>query len=71
MDFPDSIKQQTLRDCLSGASLGFEIRMAFQPIVDWQKKQIVSYEALVRGPEGQGAGWVFERINENNRYYFD
>lgn len=71
MDFPDSIKQQTCRDCLSGASLGFEICMAFQPIVDWRKKQIISYEALVRGPEGQGAGWVFERINENNRYYFD
>lgn len=71
MDFPDSIKQQTCRDCLSGQSLGFEIRMAFQPIVDWHKQHIVSYEALVRGPEGQGAGWVFERINENNRYYFD
>ncbi|GAB3294345.1 EAL domain-containing protein [Pseudidiomarina andamanensis] len=71
MDFPDSIKQQTCRDCLSGQSLGFEIRMAFQPIVDWHKQHIVSYEALVRGPEGQGAGWVFERINEDNRYYFD
>ena len=71
MDFPDSIKQQTCQDCLSGQSLGFEIRMAFQPIVDWHKQHIVSYEALVRGPEGQGAGWVFERINEDNRYYFD
>lgn len=71
MDFPDSIKQQTCQDCLSGQSLGFEIRMAFQPIVDWHKQNIVSYEALVRGPEGQGAGWVFERINEDNRYYFD
>lgn len=27
--------------------------------------------ALVRGTEGQGAGWVFERINHDNRYYFD
>ncbi|RWU11656.1 EAL domain-containing protein [Pseudidiomarina gelatinasegens] len=71
MDFPDSIKQQTCMDCLSGQSLGFEIRMAFQPIVDWDKRRVISYEALVRGPEGEGAGWVFERINEDNRYYFD
>ena len=71
MDFPDSIKQQTCMDCLSGQSLGFEIRMAFQPIVDMKKQKIVAYEALVRGPEGQGAGWVFERVNEDNRYYFD
>src|SRR5690554_3468296 len=71
MDFPESIKQQTCRDCLSGQSLGFEIRMAFQPIVDWHTQKIISYEALVRGPEGQGAGWVFERINDDNRYYFD
>lgn len=71
MDFPESIKQQTCMDCLSGQSLGFEIRMAFQPIIDIRKQKIISYEALVRGPEGQGAGWVFERINDDNRYYFD
>ncbi|MGI0152512.1 EAL domain-containing protein [Pseudidiomarina sp. WS423] len=71
MEFPESIKQQTCRDCLSGKTLGFDIKMAFQPIVDWHKQAIVAYEALVRGPEGQGAGWVFERINDDNRYYFD
>ncbi len=71
MDFPASIKQQTCQDCLSGQSLGFDIKMAFQPILDWQAQSIFAYEALVRGPEGQGAGWVFERINKSNRYYFD
>jgi EAL domain-containing protein (putative c-di-GMP-specific phosphodiesterase class I) len=45
--------------------------MAFQPIINWQSRQIVGYEALVRGPEGQGAAWVFDRINEQNKYYFD
>nr|WP_241971053.1 EAL domain-containing protein [Pseudidiomarina halophila] len=45
--------------------------MAFQPIIDWKKKEICGYEALVRGTEGQGAGWVFDRINHENRYYFD
>ncbi|MCP3128616.1 EAL domain-containing protein [Shewanella sp. KJ2020] len=71
MDFPARIKQQTCMDCLSGQSLGFEIRMAFQPIIHWPSREISGYEALVRGPNGEGAAWVFERINENNKYYFD
>lgn len=71
MDFPEKIKQQTCMDCLSGQSLGFEIKMAFQPIINWKTQDIVGYEALVRGPDGQGAAWVFEQINNNNRYYFD
>ncbi|GGW69246.1 EAL domain-containing protein [Alishewanella tabrizica] len=71
MHFPESVKQQTCSDCLSGQDLGFQIRMAFQPILDWQTKDIIAYEALVRGPAGEGAGWVFARINEQNKYYFD
>ncbi|GAB2928429.1 EAL domain-containing protein [Rheinheimera gaetbuli] len=71
MQFPASVKQQTCSDCLSGQSLGFQIRMAFQPIIDWQSKSIFAYEALVRGPQGQGAGWVFQHINDDNKYYFD
>lgn len=71
MDIPIQIKQHSCMDCLSGQSLGFEIRMAFQPIIDWQEQKIFAYEALVRGSEGQGAGWVFERINDDNKYYFD
>lgn len=71
MHFPESVKQQTCSDCLSGQDLGFQIRMAFQPIIDWQTKDIIAYEALVRGPAGEGAGWVFARINEQNKYYFD
>ncbi|GAA0564888.1 EAL domain-containing protein [Rheinheimera aquimaris] len=71
MHFPETIKQQTCSDCLSGQSLGFQIRMAFQPIIDWLDKSIYAYEALVRGPQGEGAGWVFQHINEGNKYYFD
>ena len=71
MQFPDSIKQQTCNDCLSGKDLGFKIRMAFQPIIDWQSKSIFAYEALVRCPQGEGAGWVFQHINDDNKYYFD
>ncbi len=71
MEIPIRIKQKTCMDCLSGHSLGFDIRMAFQPIIDWQQQDIFAYEALVRGPEGQGAGWVFEQIKGDNKYYFD
>lgn len=71
MSFPDKIKQQSCSDCLSGQELGFQIRMAFQPIIDWQTKNIVAYEALVRGPNGESAGWVFTHINDSNKYYFD
>ena len=71
MEIPDRIKQQSCMDCLSGKSLGFEIRMAFQPINDWKMKNILDYEALVRGPNGEGADWVFNQVNDNNKYYFD
>lgn len=57
--------------CGDAEDLGFEIAMAFQPIVDLPTGDPVAFEALVRGPEGQGAGWVFERITEGTRYRFD
>ena len=71
MQLPASIKQQTCSDCLSGQSLGFQIRMAFQPIIDWHSKSVYAYEALVRGPQGEGAAWVFQHIDDDNKYYFD
>jgi EAL domain-containing protein (putative c-di-GMP-specific phosphodiesterase class I) len=45
--------------------------MAFQPIIDIQKRRIHGYEALVRGPEGQPAPTVLSQINAENRYAFD
>jgi len=71
MQFPPQIQQQSCHDCLSGADLGFEIRMAFQPIIEWSSQSIVGYEALVRGSQGEGAATVLARINEHNKYYFD
>ena len=71
MQFPPEIQQQSCHDCLSGADLGFEIRMAFQPIIEWTSQSIVGYEALVRGCKGESAAAVLARINEQNKYYFD
>ena len=45
--------------------------MAFQPIVDVETGRVIAYEALVRGPNGEGAGEVLGRVTEENRYAFD
>ncbi len=45
--------------------------MAFQPIVDVLEHKIFAYEALVRGPNGEGATDVLERVDSANRYAFD
>jgi EAL domain-containing protein (putative c-di-GMP-specific phosphodiesterase class I) len=71
MTIPASIRQQTCRDCLAGKDLVFKISMAFQPIVDWRQRRICAFEALVRGSNGESAGWVFDQVNHDNRYYFD
>jgi len=62
---------EVCRLCESSPPLDFAISMAFQPIVDADARAVFGYEALVRGPEGEGAGWVFERVNDDNRYRFD
>ena len=49
----------------------FGLAMAFQPIVDVETGQVWAYEALVRGPEGQGASHVLGAVTPENRYAFD
>ncbi len=43
--------------------------MAFQPIVGLSG--VFAYEALVRGPQGQGAGAVLSQVTSENMYSFD
>ena len=57
--------------CGEEGKLGFEFTMAFQPIVDDRSRSVWGYEALVRGPSGEPAGWVLAQVNEENRYRFD
>ncbi len=58
---------------ICGNGLGGELEFSFahQPIVDLAAGRIYAHEALVRGPEGQSAASVLERIGESNRYSFD
>ncbi|MCB2412861.1 EAL domain-containing protein [Demequina sp. TTPB684] len=57
--------------CRNGAPLGFDITMAFQPIVDIRERTVFAYEALVRGVDGAGAASILERVNADNMYRFD
>lgn len=68
---PSDFRALSCRECASGAGLGFDFTMAFQPIVDVAARAVFAHEALVRGPGGEGAGWVFERVHDGNRYRFD
>lgn len=57
--------------CRDGAPLPFGFTMAFQPIIDVSRNRVWGYEALVRGEEGEGAGWVLGQVDDSNRYKFD
>ena len=59
------------KGCRDGEPLPFAFTMAFQPIVDVGQDKVWGYEALVRGTEGQGAGYILSRVDEANRYKFD
>jgi EAL domain-containing protein (putative c-di-GMP-specific phosphodiesterase class I) len=48
-----------------------DIRMAFQPIVDTSSGRTFAHEALVRGPQGEGAGVVLAQVTEDTRYALD
>lgn len=57
--------------CRDLSALGFGFTMAFQPIVDVRTGRPYAYEALVRGEQGQGAGYILSQVNDANRYRFD
>ena len=71
MKKPADFREISCADCASGKSLGFEISMAFQPIINTTKREIFSYEALVRGINNEPAGEIFKKVNDSNRYRFD
>ena len=58
-------------DCRNLDQLGIEFTMAFQPIVNFHEKTIFGYEALVRGPNQEGADYILSQVTDVNRYKFD
>jgi EAL domain-containing protein (putative c-di-GMP-specific phosphodiesterase class I) len=72
MPLPESrYRALSCAQCRSGAGLDFDFSFAFQPVVDVEAGVITAYEALVRGPTGEGAGSVLAQVDEDNRYSFD
>lgn len=61
----------TCDKCRQSQKLDFDIRFAYQPIVDIVQRSIIAYEALVRGPNGEGAMEVLRRVTPVNLYLFD
>lgn len=57
--------------CRTVGDTGIELTMAYQPIVRASDSSIFAYEALVRGPAGQGAGSILSQVTDDNRYAFD
>ena len=55
-----SIRQSTHFE--SGGEIGFKFSFAFQPIVDVRNREIISFEALVRGPHGEPSASVFAQV---------
>lgn len=49
----------------------FAFTMAFQPIVDVTARQVIYYEALVRGPNGESAGSILGQVTDDLLYRFD
>lgn len=56
---------------LHAPDAAFGLSFAFQPILDTRADRILSYEALVRGPQNQDALWALSRGMRGDLYKFD
>lgn len=72
IDFiPFSGTPQDCEDCGNGARLDFQFEYAYQPIVNVADRSVFAHEALVRGPQGESAMSVLNRVTDENKYRFD
>ena len=55
----------------SKGKIGIDFSFAFQPIVDAKKKEINSFEALIRGPRGEPAASVLSQVIHEDISAFD
>ena len=56
---------------ITSGDIGFEFSFAFQPIVDARNREIISFEALVRGPHGEPSASVFAQVPKEGYPRFD
>lgn len=57
--------------CSEKISLDFDFTMAFQPIIDFERKTVFAQEALCRGLNNEPAGVILGRVTAENLYKFD
>ena len=57
--------------CNGRTPVDFDLKMAFQPIIDVQSRRVFAYEALVRGANGEFAFKVISKVTKNQLYQFD
>ena len=57
--------------CRGDNAITFDFEYAYQPIVELSSRSIYAHEALVRGPNGEGAASILAQVNDTNRYSFD
>lgn len=69
--FGNSPTPRPCAECQGDQRLDFDVRMAFQPIVDARDRSIHGYEALVRTMEGGSAADVLARVQPGQLYRFD
>nr|WP_235973075.1 EAL domain-containing protein [Luteimonas sp. MC1895] len=69
--FGDVASPHPCASCTGDQRLDFEVRMAFQPIVDARDRSVFGYEALVRGADGASAAEVIARVLPEQLYRFD
>jgi len=69
--FPQPFTAIGCSQCRDLASLGFDITMAFQPIIHVPSGKPFAYEALVRGLNGEGAADILAKVSADNLYRFD
>ena len=71
MEVVTNFKSLGCSDCRDLNQLEIKFTMAFQPIVNFHEKSIFGYEALVRGPNAEGADYILSQVTDANRYKFD
>jgi EAL domain-containing protein (putative c-di-GMP-specific phosphodiesterase class I) len=48
-----------------------DFTFAFQPIIDTQAREVVSYEALIRGPNNESAYQILSQVQADTMFAFD
>ena len=63
------VKSESINDITSDG-IGPAFTIAFQPIVDIERREVFAHEALVRGVHGEGALQVRGRVEARHRFAF-